>query len=56
MTREAVPMDLNQIHMPDLARLAKEVQRTQLPIVLREDGEDVAVLSPCSPPPGRNAG
>ena len=49
MTREAVPMDLNQIHMPDLARLAKEVRRTKLPIVLRENGEDVAVLSPAKP-------
>ena len=44
MTREAVPMDLHQ--MPDLARLAQEVRRTKLPIVLREDGEDVAILSP----------
>ena len=48
MTREAVLMDLDQTQMPDLVRLAKEVRRTKLPIVLRENGEDVAVLSPAS--------
>ena len=46
MTREAVPIDLNQLQMPELVRLAQEVRRTQLPIVLRENGEDIAVLSP----------
>jgi hypothetical protein len=47
MTREAVPLDLRQL--PDLARLAREVRRTNTPMVLRENGEDLAVLSPARP-------
>ena len=49
MTRDAILIDLTQLQMPELARLAQEVRRTQLPIVLRENGEDVAVLSPAKP-------
>ncbi len=44
MTRELAPIDVSA--MPDVARLAQEVARTRTPIVLREGGEDVAVLSP----------
>ena len=47
MTREAAPIDLST--MPDLARLAREVARDGRPRVLREDGADVAVLSPARP-------
>ena len=47
MTRDAAPIDLST--MPDLARLAREVARDGTPRVLREDGADVAVLSPARP-------
>ena|SRR5215208_7824865 len=47
MTREATPIDLST--MPDLARLAREVARDGTPRVLREDGADVAVISPARP-------
>jgi hypothetical protein len=46
MAREAIAIDLDPIEMPELARLAQEVRRTRTPILLRADGEDVAVLSP----------
>jgi hypothetical protein len=52
MTRDAVPLDVQ--HLPDLARLAREVQRTRTPVELRENGEDVAVLFP-APPKRRTA-
>src|SRR5215213_5339087 len=47
MTREAAPIDLST--MPDLARLAREVARDGTPRVLREEGADVAVISPARP-------
>jgi hypothetical protein len=33
-------------HNPDLLRLIEEVRRTNVPLVLRRDNEDVAVLMP----------
>ena len=49
MVREATPIDITS--MPDLARLADEVARTQTPRILQRGGREVAVLMP--PRPGR---
>ncbi len=42
--KEAKHIDIN--NMPNLLRLAKEVKDTKEPIILRQDGEDLATLSP----------
>ena len=47
MTREAEPVEIGAI--PELARLAREVARTGQPRLLRENGEDLAVLTPATP-------
>jgi hypothetical protein len=44
MARKAAAVDLQQ--MPDLARLAREVQRTRTPVMLRDGDENVAMLGP----------
>ena len=44
MASELAPVDISA--MPDLARLAEEVQRTQRPLRLRHGGRDVALLMP----------
>lgn len=47
MTRASGVIDVAS--MPDLARLADEVQRTRRPQLLQRDGEDVALLVPVTP-------
>jgi hypothetical protein len=44
MASELTPIDITG--MPDVARLAEDVRRTRMPVVLRENGADVAVLVP----------
>ena len=51
MTRELAPIDVSA--MPDVARLAQEVARTGRPRVLRQDGTDLAVISPARRRGGR---
>jgi hypothetical protein len=47
MAHEVVRIDIDPT--PNLAELAREVRRTQTTVVLQEEGEDVAVLSPARP-------
>ena len=47
MAHETAYIDLNS--KPDLARVARELARTGGRVVLREDGMDLAVLSPARP-------
>jgi hypothetical protein len=51
MSRQAPPIDVGDL--PDLARLAREVARDGRPRVLRDEGRDLAVLSPARRPRGR---
>lgn len=44
MARELRPIDISG--MPELLKLAAELQATQQPVVLRRDSEDVAIVSP----------
>lgn len=44
MAREAIPEELNAIR--DFARLAREVAKTGKRHVLKENGEDLVVISP----------
>jgi hypothetical protein len=44
MTREPASIDISAI--PELARVARKVARTGRSCVLRQDGADVAVISP----------
>ena len=53
MTHQDHALELDEIHEPELARLAREVRRTQIPIVLRENGQDVVIISPASRTPRR---
>lgn len=46
MPHELQPIDIST--MPDVARLADEVERTRLPRVLRRGTKDVALLIPAS--------
>ena len=46
MTREAEPLDVDAI--PELARLAREVAHTGRPRLLRENGEDLAIIAPAT--------
>lgn len=47
MPRQLASVDIAT--MPDLARLAREVATTGRSCVLRQDGTDVAILSPARP-------
>jgi hypothetical protein len=51
MPHTAAPIDLLEIDLPKLRQVVREVRRTRTPIVLREQGEDLAVLTPI--PAGR---
>ena len=42
--RELKPVDVTST--PDVLRLAEEVARSGLPVLLRTDGQDLAVLAP----------
>ena len=53
MAQQLASVDISTI--PELARLADEVQRTRQARVLRRDGEDVALLVPVMPLPRRRA-
>jgi hypothetical protein len=44
MSREAARIDIST--MPDVARLAREVERTRTPQLLEEEGRALAVLVP----------
>ncbi len=44
MTAEPIPVDVSAI--PELARLADEVNRSRTPRVLRRDGTDLALIVP----------
>ena len=44
MAREFKAIDIS--NTPDLLKLAEEVQASEIPYLLRRDGEDVAVLMP----------
>jgi hypothetical protein len=48
MTREAARIDIST--MPDLARLAREVERTRTPRLLEDAGKVLALLVPAGPP------
>jgi hypothetical protein len=47
MAKEPKRIDISSI--PELLSIAHEVQRTNEPRILREDSEDVAVLTPIKP-------
>jgi len=47
MTNEPKRIDISS--MPELLRIAHEVQRTNEPRILKQDSEDVAVLTPIKP-------
>lgn len=47
MASELTPIDIS--HLPELAQLAEDVQRTRTPRLLRRGDEDVAVLTPTPP-------
>lgn len=47
MPRQPEPLDVGGL--PDLLKLAEEVQRTGAPRLLQRNGEDIAVLSPAKP-------
>jgi hypothetical protein len=44
MAKELAPIDIS--HLPDLVRLAEEVQTTKLPRVLRRNNENIALMVP----------
>src|SRR5688572_28430443 len=44
MVRNLKPIDVSQL--PDVLRIAEEVQRTRQPRLLRRDSEDVALVVP----------
>ncbi len=44
MSRTLTPIDIS--HLPDLLRLAEEVQNTKTPRILKRDSETVAMLMP----------
>jgi len=44
MSRNLIPIDIS--NLPDLLRLAEEVQNTKTPRILKRDTETVAVLMP----------
>jgi hypothetical protein len=59
MARELKRIDITNV--PELLRIAEEVQASQEPRVLRRDSEDLAVVRPIKPsrrrvPPGRATG
>jgi hypothetical protein len=47
MADEMIYIDISDV--PDLLRIAEEVQMTRTPRILRRDSEDVAVLMPVAP-------
>ncbi|MGH2587575.1 MAG: hypothetical protein ACRDJE_21870, partial [Dehalococcoidia bacterium] len=47
MARDIVRIDVDPTLT--LAELVREVRRTRTPVVLQEEGEDIAVLSPTTP-------
>ena len=47
MAKELKRIDISSI--PELVKLAKEVQTTNKPAILRQEGEDVAMLTPIKP-------
>jgi hypothetical protein len=51
MANEAYPIDISA--MPDVSRLAHEVARSGKPLVLRQNGTDLVVVSPARPTPRR---
>ena len=53
MSDQARALELDEIHESELARLAREVRRTRTPIVLRESGQDLAIMSPAGRAPRR---
>lgn len=48
MAHELTPIDVSTL--PELARLADEVQRTRTPRVLRRDDQDLAIVMPARAP------
>ena len=48
MSRTLTPIDIS--HLPDLLRLAEEVQNTKTPRILKRDNETVAMLMPVGTP------
>jgi hypothetical protein len=46
MAHTATPIDLYELDDSELRRLVREVRRTRMPVVIREQGEDLAVLTP----------
>jgi len=48
MAREVESLDIDAEAMPDLARLAREVAHSGRPCVLRENGEDLAIITPAT--------
>lgn len=53
MATEYHPIDISE--MPELRRIAEEVQASQEPRVLRRNSEDVAVIMPVEPKRGKRA-
>src|SRR3954451_8529066 len=50
--RELKPVDVTST--PDVLRLAEEVARSGLPVVLKANSEDLAVMTPASKPKRRS--
>jgi hypothetical protein len=48
MARELKPIDIS--NMPDLLRLAAEVEATKQPVVLRRDSQELATINPVRKP------
>ena len=45
---------MNVTNIPDLLRIARQVEATNQPVVLRDDGHDLAVVTPVAPPKRRS--
>ncbi len=50
MVKEKKYIDISDI--PELVSLAEEVQRTNKPLLLRQNDEDLAILTPVKPVKG----
>jgi hypothetical protein len=51
--KELKPIDISTI--PETLRLAREVARTRVPVMLTTDQEDLAVLTPAAKAPRRSS-
>ena len=49
MAKEKEPQRIDISSIPELLKLVQEVQQTNEPTILRQEGEDVAMLTPLKP-------